>query len=306
MKYKTLLWAVLLIVASGCTDKAKTKEGEAIEKANEVAYKTIVEKVDALNTQLEKVNAGMTLIASLDHHRMAKEVGVYTPPAIAGIFSDPKINTAILAKSDPLVGLDLPFKYLCYSEADTVKANLAYTSAAFIAKRHGLSDETLAEYNNKLNKSLASFDAKVISTSNIEGVKAGFGMVKIQSDFDFETTVENLKTIVNAQSDTRWFGEIDYKSEAKAYDVEINPNTLLLFGGPAPGGKAMMTTPKIGLDAFCQKLLVYQNDKDEVWIAFNDIVAFAELYYGASTKPQEMINKRLIMTFTKAVKIKTE
>lgn len=68
----------------------------------------------------------------------------------------------------------------------------------------------------------------------------------------------------------------------------------------------MMTTPKIGLDAFCQKLLVYQNDKDEVWIAFNDIVAFAELYYGASTKPQNMINKRLIMTFTKAVKIKAE
>lgn len=306
MKYKMLLWALLLIVTASCADKTKTKDGEAPKKVNEVTNEGIVEKVDALNAQLEKVNAEMTLVASLDHHRMAKEAGVYTPPAIAGIFSDPKINTAILAKSDPLVGLDLPFKYLSYSEADTVKANLAYTSAAFIAKRHNLSDETLADYKSKLNSSLDTFDAALISSTNIDGLEAGFGMVKIQSDLDFKSTVEKLKAIVNAQSDTRWFGEIDYKSEAKAFDVELNPNTLLLFGGPAPGGKAMMTTPKIGLDAFCQKLLVYQNDKDEVWIAFNDIVAFAELYYGASTKPQNMINKRLIMTFTKAVKIKAE
>lgn len=305
MKYRMLLWAILVINANACVNKNKAEKGLP-EKANEVTVKTMLEKVDALNAQLHKANTGMTLIASLDHHRMAKEVGVYTPPAIAGIFSDARINTAILAKSTPLVGLDLPFKYLCYSEADTLKANLTYTSTDFIAKRHSLSDETLAEYNSKLNKSLASFDTTVISPSNIEGVEEGFGMVKIQSDFDFETTVENLKAIVNAQSDTRWFGEIDYKSEAKAFDVELNSNTLLLFGGPAPGGKAMMTTPKIGLDAFCQKLLVYQNDNDEVWIAFNDIVAFSELYYGSSTKPQNMINKRLTMTFTKAVKIKSE
>ena len=63
----------------------------------------------------------------------------------------------------------------------------------------------------------------------------------------------------------------------------------------------MMTTPKIGLDAFCQKLLVYENGNGEVWVSYNDIVAFAELYYKASTKPQQMINKRLKVTFTKAV-----
>ena len=99
-KYYILLIAAVFMASCG---QSTTKEKENVveqklEKVNEVAYKTIVEKVDALNAQLEKVNAGMTLVASLDHHRMAKEVGVYTPPAIAGIFSDPKINTAILAK----------------------------------------------------------------------------------------------------------------------------------------------------------------------------------------------------------------
>jgi uncharacterized protein (DUF302 family) len=47
--------------------------------------------------------------------------------------------------------------------------------------------------------------------------------------------------------------------------------------------------------------LVYENSDGEVWVAYNDIVAFAELYYKQSTKPQQMINQRLKMTFTKAV-----
>ena len=64
----------------------------------------------------------------------------------------------------------------------------------------------------------------------------------------------------------------------------------------------MMTSPKIGLDAFCQKLLVYEDTDGVVWVAFNDIVAFANLYYGAATKPHQMINQGLFATFLKAVK----
>ena len=95
-----------------------------------------------------------------------------------------------------------------------------------------------------------------------------------------------------AQGDTKWFADVDYQEQASIVGVELRPTILLLFGGPAPGGKAMMTSPKIGLDAFCQKLLVYENEDGEVWIAYNDIVAFAELYYQTSTKPQQMINQK--------------
>ena len=57
---------------------------------------------------------------------------------------------------------------------------------------------------------------------------------------------------------------------------------------------------------FCQKLLVYENESGEVWIAYNDIVAFANLYYQTSTKPQQMINQRLKMTFSKAITLQVE
>ena len=147
----------------------------------------------------------------------------------------------------------------------------------------------------------------MISKTDITAVNKGFGMISIKSDFDYTTTVQNLRDIVMSQGDTKWFADIDYQKEAANLNVQIRPTKLLLFGGPAPGGKAMVTSPKIGLDAFCQKLLVYKNEAGEVWIAYNDIVAFAKLYYGTSTKPQQLINERLKMTFTKAVTIqKTE
>ena len=74
-----------------------------------------------------------------------------------------------------------------------------------------------------------------------------------------------------------------------------------LGGGPGPGGKAMAQFPRLGLDAFCQKLLVYQDEDGSVKVLFNDIVALAELHYGKSNPPQKIINQRLKATFTKAI-----
>ena len=283
----------LTIALFSCQNQNKEAKKEAKEQ-------TISEKVTALNTELNNA-LDESYIINLDHHKMAQEEGVYTPPAIATIFSDPEINTE-LVKQNPLVGLDLPFKTLCYTEADTSKVSFVYTTGAFIAKRHGLDNNTMRAYDQRLSSLLQKLGTVSIPELNLSKVDSAYGMVMIKSSYTFDQTVENLRQIVEAQSDTRWFGEIDYQKDAKDLNVEIPPAKLLLFGGPAPGGKAMMTTPRIGLDAFCQKLLVYQNDTGDIWVAFNDIVAFSELYYGTSTKPQQLINQRLIQTFTKAVK----
>ena len=261
---------------------------------------SITKKVDNVVKQLDKSISSFNTIATLDHHRMAAEVGVYTPPSIATIFSDAKIDVAIV-KENQLAALDLPFKVLCYTEADTANAKVAYTSSEFIQKRHQLDPNLLTDYQSNMDKVLAVFPKEMISETDMTTVNKGFGIVSVKSDFDYTTTVQNLRDIVMSQGDTKWFADIDYQKEAANLDVEIRPVILLLFGGPAPGGKAMATSPKIGLDAFCQKLLVFENEAGEVWIAYNDIVAFAKLYYQSSTKPQQMINQRLKMTFTKAV-----
>lgn len=293
MKTSSLLFTLFLLIIISC--KPKQQESADIEKGI-----NILEKVDAMQLQIDKSIKDFNVIASLDHHRMAMESGVYTPPAILNIFSSPKINTDLIAQNQ-LIGLDLPYKLLCYSEPDTTKVSLAYTSAEFISKRHGIPIKELNSYSSDLDRIIKSIGIEMISPTDLQSVDKGFGIVQIASDFDFDTTVANLRAVVAAQSDTRWFGEVDYKKDGADQNPDLRPTILLLFGGPAPGGKAMVSSPKIGLDAFCQKLLVYEDKDAKVWVAFNDIVSFAELYYGSSTKPQAGINKRLITTFTKVV-----
>ena len=288
---KSVFFILIITLLTSCGEKSKKKD---------VQYKTIVQKVDDLSESLEGEISSFQKIATLDHHRMAADEGVYTPPSIVSIFSDPKIE-APLIQSNQLIGLDLPFKVLCFAEPDTTEAKAAFTSAEFIQKRHNVDYEVLRDYDRTMNQVIESLPKKMISNTDVSNVDENFGVVKFKSDFDFSTTVQNLRDIVMAQSDTKWFADVDYQKQASTQNIEVRPTILLLFGGPAPGGKAMVSSPKIGLDAFCQKLLVYENEAGEVWIAYNDIVAFAELYYQSSTKPQQMINQRLKMTFKKAV-----
>ncbi|MGB5458874.1 MAG: DUF302 domain-containing protein [Eudoraea sp.] len=291
-----ILGSIVLFTSCGNNSKSKNTSSK---------QKNITNKVDEVVNQLQRSITSYKLVASLDHHRMAAEAGVYTPPSVATIFSDTKVDIA-LVQENQLAGLDMPFKILCYSEPDTLDVKVAYTSAEFIQQRHNLDPSLLQDYKLKTEKVLDIFPKEMISNTNLNSVHEGFGIISIKSDFDFPTTVSRLKETIMAQGDTKWFADVNYQKKASNMGVTIRPNILLLFGGPAPGGKAMMTSPKIGLDAFCQKLLVYEKANGEVWISYNDIISFAELYYNKSTKPQQMINQRLNMTFTKSVSMKTE
>lgn len=279
----SLITLILIVLFSSASQGQSTINNQTTD---------IHTKVDNQVTILKSSIKEFNHVLSIDHSRLAGEAGVYTPPSIVTLFSNPKVNSELI-RLNPLTGIDLPYKVLCYAEPDTANASIAYTSSTFIQKRHGLKKEDLRDYEKDLKRVLANFSKSQLVETNLDKVGPNFGIIKIKSAFDFETTVQRLKAIVNAQSDTKWFGEIDFQKEAKALNIDLNKTTLLLFGGPAPGGQAMFDTPKIGLDAFCQKLLVFSNESNEVIVAFNDIPAFSELYYGRSTKPQELINGRL-------------
>ena len=85
--------------------------------------------------------------------------------------------------------------------------------------------------------------------------------------------------------------------------VELQPNSLILFGGPAPGAKAMTKSPTLGLDAFCQKFLVWQDDEGKVYLSFKDLLALAERQNVAKSIPLRVINYRLNKVFGEALEI---
>ena len=288
------VWLIIIVVSPltySCNAQNKNGTAEDI---------SISKKVDYYVENLKKNISEFQLVLTIDHSRLAANEGFYMPPAVVYFFSDPALNSKLL-RINPLIGWDLPFKVLCYSEPGTTSVSVAFTSAEFIAARQGIPINLLDDYKDQITSILSNFPSNSLSQTNVDSFKLNFGINLIESDFDFEQTIANLKKIIMSQGDTKWFGEINYQKEASTLGINIFPSTLLLFGGPAPGGKAMSDSPKLGLDAFCQKVLVYQDVEGKVMVAFNDIVAFAELYYGRTTQPQQMINQRLKSTFTMAV-----
>ncbi len=263
--------------------------------AQSSSVQTAVDK-NFLELETAVVEAGATPIASIDHARLAKAEGLEMPASRVLIFSDPEINTPIL-EENVRAGLDLPFRVLSFDQDD--RPQIAYTDSQFLKVRHGLNDtQALNTFDSKLLEVLNGLDAAPGPTN---GLFADYGVIELRSQLSVPKAVERLSKAVMQQDDTVWFGEIDFSAEASHLGVELPDAVLLLFGGPAPSGVAMTGFPAIGLDAFCQKLLVYANEEGGSVVIFNDIAALAELHYGSSAEPHHGLNKRLTSTFKTAI-----
>lgn len=257
-------------------------------------------ETDAVTKTIAGNIAELETVAVIDHSRLAAKDGVTMPPSVVTIYSDPKVDSALM-KQNPRIGLDLPQKILVFEAAGEVR--VAFPQESFLAARHAVADEAaLNLYQESTNMGLRGVAAEIIDPVTDKGVTHDFGITELVSDFDHADTITRLKEAVMKQGDTVWFGDIDFHANAAKEGVDLPRSTLLLFGGPKPGGVAMAKFPKLGLDAFCQKLLVYEDTKGKVRVIFNDIVMMAELHYGKSAEPHKVINGRLATTFEGAVR----
>lgn len=257
-------------------------------------------ETDAVSETIAKNTSEFDTIVVIDHSRLAEKEGVKMPPSTVTIYSDPKVDS-LLMKQNPRVGLDLPQKILVYDPNG--KAKVAYQQADFLAARHGITDKrALNLYQERIETGLRGIDAALFAPVTGAGVVRDFGITELVSDFEHAATIKRLKEAVMKQGDTVWFGDIDFQAAGIENGVELPRSTLLLFGGPKPGGVAMAKFPKLGLDAFCQKLLVYEDSEGLVRVIFNDIAKMAELHYGKSAEPHKVINGRLVTTFEGAVR----
>ncbi len=255
--------------------------------------------VDELYTEVMSGVENFDIIAEIDHSRLAIEAGEVMPPARVVLFSDPDVNASIL-QQEPIAGLEQPSRETVVSDGGSPR--VIYTPAEFLARRHGLTEgRALARYRMSLDIVLMGLPSEKRVAFDVSNVTPGQGISELNSKYSFSESIERLREAIMAEGDTMWFGEIDYQAEAAELGVDLPQLTLLLFGAPGPGAKAMAEYPRMGLDAFCQKLLVVSDGNGGSVILFNDIAALAELHYGKSAKPHHMLNKRLTETFRKAI-----
>ena len=99
------------------------------------------------------------------------------------------------------------------------------------------------------------------------------GIVRIKSAYSMPETIKRLKKDV-ADKGIMFFDEIDQSKLAADAGVTLRPSTLLVFGNPPLGTLFLTSNPAAGLD-WPVRLLVYQDDKGDVWVLYTDFTWIA-------------------------------
>ena len=76
---------------------------------------------------------GITIFATIEHHKAAEAVGESMSPATVLIVGNPKVGTALM-QENLLLAIELPLKILVYQERKTV--NIRYEKIAAIAEKY--------------------------------------------------------------------------------------------------------------------------------------------------------------------------
>ena len=285
------LLVLLAFAAVGCSEPAPLTP-ERLER-NDLLFDRL--KANVARTEM------LQDIVEIDHARMGQEAGSTMPPARVLIFSNPWLESAMI-QANPLAALDLPLRALAYESPADGSYKLIYNRFDYLASRYRLggAQELRETYRDSMAVALAG-----ISEADIASFENPFmqpdGITTITSPFDFDKTIERVMAAINSQDDTVNFGTVDFKTRAAGVGVSLAPATMILFGAPGPGAKAMSSAPTLGLDAFCQKFLVWQDDSGQVLLSYNDLLALAERQGVAKSIPLRVINFRLNSVFGDAL-----
>jgi len=81
----------------------------------------------------------LILVEELDHSANAASVDLDLPPTRLIIFGNPNLGTPLM-QSGQSIGIDLPQKMLVFEDADG-QVSVAYNDPAYLAGRHGITDQ---------------------------------------------------------------------------------------------------------------------------------------------------------------------
>ena len=95
------------------------------------------------------------------------------------------------------------------------------------------------------------------------------GMDFTKSIVAFDRTYTALQSAIDANENIGIVAEVDHAANAASIDLELNPTRIIFFGNPNLGTPLMQQNQLAGLD-LPQKILVYQNELEEVYAGFNN------------------------------------
>lgn len=112
------------------------------------------------------------------------------------------------------------------------------------------------------------------------GMKAQIGgnamLIKNKSPFDFEETVARIQTVLR-QKEIPAFTLFDHSKNAKEVGLNLNPNTVIVFGSPKVGTLLMQKNPELSIE-LPLKISIWQDSDGNVWTAFPNMDRVAKEY----------------------------
>jgi uncharacterized protein (DUF302 family) len=97
---------------------------------------------------------------------------------------------------------------------------------------------------------------------------AAEGLASLPSQHSVSLTADRLVSLLESKGMTV-FNRIDHAAAAQAAGIELRPTTLVIFGNPKVGSPLMQCSQTTAID-LPQKMLIWQDDKQQVWLSYND------------------------------------
>ena len=125
------------------------------------------------------------------------------------------------------------------------------------------------------------------------------GVVRVRSAYPIGETIERLKKDI-ADKGIKFFSEIDQSKLAAEAGIKLQPSVLLIFGNPPLGTQFITANPNAGLD-WPVRLLVFENEKGEVWTAYTDFGWIARRHGIKDREAQFKMASEVIASITSTV-----
>jgi len=154
----------------------------------------------------------------------------------------------------------------------------------------------------RLKQLCASFLVVYLLTAWLPAVAGNDGIVRVKSAYPIAETIARLKKDI-ADKGIKFFDEIDQSRLAADAGIKLRPSVLLIFGNPPLGTQFITANENAGLD-WPVRLLVYENDKGEVWTAYTDFDWIARRHGIENRADQFKMASSVISSITSSVKPK--
>ena len=146
------------------------------------------------------------------------------------------------------------------------------------------------------------FALALTAASSVVTLAGNDGIVRVKSAYPIGETIDRLKKDI-ADKGIKFFSEIDQSKLAGDAGIKLRPSVLLIFGNPPLGTQFITANPNAGLD-WPVRLLVFENDKGEVWTVYTDFDWIARRHGIKNRRDQFKMASTVIGSITSSVKAK--